>query len=158
MTTGPSAHLAWSELACVNRLTDAAGHPVPFAGVPPGWLVAPYPLDLRASRGATLGAVFEAVREACGGHPITVTSAYRTPAYDKAVGGASAYHPRGMAIDMATPEGMTAAGFAAVIRSVAQKAAKDIGGLGLYDWGCHIDIRPRGDDGAIVRWDYRGRK
>jgi hypothetical protein len=157
--SGPSAHLSWGELSCYNRLT-ANGKPVPFRGIPHGGLVAPYPLDLRETRGQRLGFVFEAIRSGVSHRlgretPLVVTSAYRTPEYDKAVGGKSNWHVKAGAIDIDCPSGLTVVEFHAVIVSLAKNEIADIGGIGIYDWGCHVDIRPRLRDMRVARWDYR---
>jgi hypothetical protein len=151
--TGPSAHLSWDELACWNRTGK------PWNGIPPGTLVAPYPLDLRESRVRVLAAVFEAIRAAVSLHtghetPIVVNSAYRTPEYDRAIGGKSNRHPRGDALDLLTPQGLSPEAFHEIILKLAKYNLADIGGLGAYGWGCHVDLRPRGA-ARIARWDYR---
>jgi hypothetical protein len=156
VTTGPSPHLAWSELHCWNRLT-VAGKPAPFQGIPPGGLVAVYPLDLRATVGIRVGATFEAIRASVGvrlggGVGIRLGSAYRTPDYDRAIGGTSNRHPKGDAIDLWTPKGLTGAEFHALIWHLAEHEIAEIGAIGRYAWGCHVDHRPR-VRGRIARWD-----
>lgn len=159
MKAVPSAHLTWRELECVNRL-EVRGVGVPFQGIPPGGLVAPYPLDLRPTRGAALGRIHEAIRSACSriigvDTPITVGSGYRTREYDAAVGGVSGWHVLAGAMDLWTPRAITLETFhAAILRLADSGAVPDLGAVGLYTWGCHVDLRPR-VRGALVQWDYR---
>jgi hypothetical protein len=40
---GPSRHLTWRELACINR-RRVQGRPVAWRGIEPGAVVAEYPL------------------------------------------------------------------------------------------------------------------
>lgn len=66
--------------------------------------------------------------------PITINSGYRTPAHNKAVGGATdSMHLKGMAADI-NIKGMTPA--------EVQKALKNwSGGMGVYGSFTHLDIR-----------------
>lgn len=115
---GPSSNLSWPELACRDRLRT------------------PYPLDWRETRARELAAAFEALRAAVG-LPLVVLSAYRTPAHNRAIGGApSSQHVHGRALDLLPPKGWDAAQLAAVARDVPE-----IRGLGLYPSFVHIDVR-----------------
>lgn len=71
------------------------------------------------------------------GKPVHITSGYRTPARNKAVGGAKySYHMRGMAADIRV-EGMTA-------KEIANKLNKIIPfgcGIIVYKTWVHIDTR-----------------
>jgi len=145
-----SPHLKWSELACVNRL----GYP--FEHIPPGALIAPYPLDWRASRGRMLGRIFEAVREIAG-HPLVVNSAYRTRAYNALVGGAgNSMHLFGRAIDLALPPDDLDAVWREVRRRAIDHAPifSEIGGIGKGAAFLHLDNRFRTSQGRIVEWTY----
>jgi uncharacterized protein YcbK (DUF882 family) len=127
----------WSELACHTK-------PNPT----------PYPLDLRDTELPTLLATFEAIRWAVGG-PLRILSCYRTAAYNAAIGGAAqSQHVLGRAMDLATPATMSLLVFHALILELASRAGATIGAIGLYDWGCHVDTRPR-KDGRLVQWDLR---
>lgn len=76
--TGPSRHVAWSELSCWNRLgREWHGHAA-------GELIAPYPPEWREERAIALAATFERIRERAGHAPIVITSAYRTSDYNRA--------------------------------------------------------------------------
>lgn len=72
------------------------------------------------------------------GKPVSITSAYRTEAYNKKVGGAkSSYHVKGMAADI-TVTGVSN-------RDVAIFAESITNGVGLYDYTggfVHVDVRP----------------
>jgi hypothetical protein len=51
-----------------------------------------------------LATVMEKVREICGGHAVTITSGYRGPAVNKAVGGSlTSAHLVGLAVDFIIP-------------------------------------------------------
>lgn len=75
----------------------------------------------------------EEARKLLGNRPITITSGYRTPAHNKAVGGASkSQHLYGTAADIVV-SGLKA--------SEVQKILKDWnGGLGSYAGFTHLDI------------------
>lgn len=87
----------------------------------------------------------EALRAALGARPITITSGYRCPAHNAAVGGhPSSEHMDGTATDV-------------VVRGVAPDTVADradsivgIGGIGRYDTFTHLDGRLR-----TSRWDRR---
>lgn len=82
------------------------------------------------------------------GQPMSPSSAYRTKAHNKKVGGApNSQHQLGTAVDFPTPKGLTVDEFAVLM----ELAGFD--GIGRYDWGCHGDVR-----GAKARWDYRAKK
>ncbi len=81
------------------------------------------------------------------GKPIRILSAYRSPAYNKAISGASkSYHTRFMALDL-TPAKSTP-GEIDRLKSCAEVLRKRgilSGGIGRYSWGIHIDCGPRRD-------------
>ena len=67
--------------------------------------------------------------------PVVINSAYRTPEYNKKIGGASrSQHIYGKAADICI-NGIQPIEIA--------KTAEKLGfmGIGLYDWGCHVDTR-----------------
>ena len=125
-STHASIHLRWSELAC----KDAIG--------------TPYPLDWREDRGRLLAVEFERIRAAVG-QSITVTSAYRTQAHNKAQGGKPrSQHLQGRALDLACPHGLAFEGFrSSLLRALGADDS-------LVRYACvypahgfiHIDIRP----------------
>lgn len=81
--------------------------------------------------------VCEYIRMRCN-KGITVNSAYRTPEYNKSVGGVDgSLHTQGAAVDLKTPSGYTPAKLA----NIARELLPDWGGVGIYDWGIHVDVR-----------------
>lgn len=82
--------------------------------------------------------------------PVTINSGYRSPAHNKAVGGASgSYHLKGMAADIAV-KGLSPNRVADIIEDLIELGLMKNGGLGRYNTFCHYDIR-----GVPGRWDYR---
>lgn len=82
--TRVSEHLSLAELGCKDGT--------------------PYPILVNGLAAESLGVVFELVRAALGGHPLRINSAYRTPEYNKMVGGAAnSQHVAGNAIDLSCP-------------------------------------------------------
>lgn len=74
--------------------------------------------------------------------PVVINSAYRTDDYNKSIGGvANSQHLLGKAADIA---------ISGIAPSTIANFAKSIGfgGIGIYNWGCHLDTRA---DKAIWR-------
>jgi uncharacterized protein YcbK (DUF882 family) len=72
------------------------------------------------------------------GKAVHINSAFRTPEKNKAVGGVSnSQHLYGTAVDLKTPAGWTPTQLALVAREIMP----DWGGVGIYDWGVHVDVR-----------------
>lgn len=118
---GPSEHLSWKELACKDGT--------------------PYPEEWKRSRALILAGVFELIRQLSGNKPLTVLSAYRTPAHNAKVGGAKhSQHLEGRAIDLRPPAGMTVEQFYIIIRKLPNVSA--IRGIGRYKTFVHVDVRP----------------
>ena len=77
---------------------------------------------------------------------ITITSAYRCEAHNKAVGGAThSRHKKGDATDIVVNRMQ--------VEHVAQAAEKLFDGLGRYDTFTHVDSR-----GSKARWNFRRKK
>ncbi len=72
------------------------------------------------------------------GHPLVITSGYRCPEHNKAVGGAAgSQHLHGTAADIVCP-GVTIQ----QVRQVAEKYFGD-GGIGRYNGYTHVDTGPK---------------
>lgn len=81
------------------------------------------------------------------GEPIHVNSGYRTPAYNKKVGGKPAsYHPKAMASDI-TAKSFTPKRLAARIEKLIASGKMKQGGIGIYPGFTHYDVR-----GTKARW------
>lgn len=131
-TTGPSPNLSWAELACHDGT--------------------PYPEEWRDRRGIPLAVEFERIRGVIGA-PIVVLSAYRTPTYNKKVGGAqNSQHMQGRALDLKPPSGWTIERFYNVLRGIAGSPESKIFGIGKYPTFVHVDIRPPRADGRLTVW------
>lgn len=78
------------------------------------------------------------------GKPVTINSAYRTTAHNGRVGGApTSQHLYGLAADIVV-QGVAPKEVARYAETVL--GAK--GGIGLYNWGVHVDVRAKRS-----RWD-----
>lgn len=101
------------------------------------------PLNMR------LVCALQALRDTVG-HPLTVSSGVRCKVHNMKQKNASRYskHLLGIAADIKCEEltPVELKRFAEAIPAFAQ------GGIGIYDWGIHVDVR-----GRRARWDYRGR-
>lgn len=96
----------------------------------------------KAAPTAQLISALERLRAACGNKPLRIVSGYRSPAYNKRIGGASrSQHLYNRAADIpsgyATPDQAVAAGFTGV------------GSKG--QWATHVDVRPTQ---RVARWSY----
>lgn len=119
----------------------------------------PYPERWRSTRGRDLGVVFERIR-AIWKRPIVIGSVYRTPAYNKRVGGAAdSQHTHGRALDLYPPKGVPLDAFQNSVRELADRMVDEgqdlIGGIGFYPWGVHVDTRGTVGDRLIVWWGNR---
>ena len=71
------------------------------------------------------------------GKPVTITSAYRTPAHNKTVGGTTySQHLYGRAADIKI-SGVTPK----QVAEYAETLLKNYGGIGIYNTFTHIDVR-----------------
>lgn len=80
--------------------------------------------------------VLQKVRDRIG-KPLVISSGYRTESYNKEIGGVDySQHKYGTAADVrctgVKPE---------IIKEIAEEILGDTGGVGLYPWGVHIDVR-----------------
>lgn len=126
---GPSLHLTWAELACVDGT--------------------PYPLAWRETRARALAEMFEAYRGLLGGRPLTVLSAYRTTEHNAKVGGAAeGQHPEGTALDILRPADLS---YGFVVQCAFKLAEVGmVTGIGVYSHAgsIHLDQRP----GELAVW------
>lgn len=134
VSKGPSQNLTWKELAC----KDGTPYPDKFI------------LDGRIFK---LAAIFEDIRHIWG-KPITILSAFRTPAHNKKVGGArNSQHLHGRALDLAPPKGIKLDDFYEAIKKNVDHFG--ITGIGKYKTFVHVDIRPTD---KLVVWRGNGVK
>lgn len=81
------------------------------------------------------------------GEPVRVNSGYRTPAYNKKVGGKpKSFHLKAMAADI-TVKSKSPRQLAAIIEKLIAAKIMKQGGLGLYPGFVHYDVR-----GYKSRW------
>ncbi len=134
LTDGPSSNLTWQELACHDTLRT----PYPIA----------YIVDGRATE---LALLFEAIRALLGGQPLTILSAYRTPAHNRKIGGApNSQHVEGRALDLRPPPGMTPDQMAGKLKEWSLYGQlPSLGGIGVYRSFIHVDTR---QSGRLVAW------
>jgi hypothetical protein len=73
------------------------------------------------------------------GKSVKISSAYRTAAKNAVTPGAAEYsqHLYGTAADLLTPAGYTPKQLAAIAREIMP----NWGGVGIYSWGIHVDVR-----------------
>ncbi len=82
------------------------------------------------------------------GQPITILSGYRTPAWNKKVGGKpQSFHMKAMAGDLVV-KGWTPKQLHARIEKLIAQGKMKAGGLGLYAGFTHYDVR-----GRNARWN-----
>lgn len=90
----------------------------------------------------------EVVRAFFGGKSIKINSGYRSPAHNKAIGGASkSQHMKGTAADIVV-SGVAPSDVADAIEGLMNCGAILPGGIGRYSTFTHVDIR-----GKITKWN-----
>ena len=81
------------------------------------------------------------------GVPIAIRDAggsgLRCPEHNASIPGAAAnsYHVKGMAADL-HPSGKSPSQLYLIAETVMEEMIPDKGGLGIYDWGIHVDVGP----------------
>lgn len=92
----------------------------------------------------------------CGNQPIVINSAYRSPEWNKKIGGArNSQHVLGQALDIQPPKGMTVTHFYKLIHM--NRFQLGINGLGKYPTFVHCDIRETSND-KLIAWNGNGLK
>ena len=94
----------------------------------------------------------DALRELIGG-PIEISCAFRCARHNAEVGGVSnSQHVLGNAADVQTPE-YDHCNTPDQLAWFAEQIGFD--GIGIYPWGCHVDVRDDGASPNSYRWDER---
>lgn len=100
---------------------------------------------------ARLLALAEKVR-AILGKPMNVHCGTRCPEHNAKVGGSPhSQHLLGRALDFHVSGLSPRQTRDAILAAAKRKQLPELGGLGLYSWGVHIDCRPH-DPGRIAKW------
>lgn len=96
----------------------------------------------------------ESIRDILG-RALIVHSVCRCPEHNKEVGGSpTSKHVSGKAMDFHCRDMTPAAVANAILEAWRGGLLPSLGGLGLYDWGVHIDTE-KSSDGHLRRWDLR---
>lgn len=149
-------HFPTTEFACRAYTAPDGHHPAE-----------PYPEEWIAGRLAPLKRTLEVVRLACGSHPITILSGYRSLAFNAELrrrGLQGERHSTGVALHSQHTEGRAAdicvfgmptiAVLEAVLREHAAGHLPELGGVGYYPamGFVHVDVRKLAD-GILRRWN-----
>jgi len=92
--------------------------------------------------------------------PMIVTSCCRCPEHNKEVGGSPAskhictQSQPARAMDFKPKNTPPIVAYNAIVKAYRDGRLNELGGIGLYDWGIHIDIA-KAADGHLRTWDYR---
>lgn len=87
--------------------------------------------------------------------PMIVTSVCRCREHNAKVGGSPrSKHLSGLAMDFYCKRLSPQAVYDAVVRAWENGELSELGGVGVYDWGIHIDTE-KAPDGHLRRWDKR---
>lgn len=118
-----------------------------------------YPDEWIQARLQPLCTLLDIVRQEHGG-PIVVVSGYRTPAYNRRIGGAAkSRHVEGDGVDIAplrpSPERCERLHHL-ILRLHHARRVTGLGGIGLYKHWVHVDIRPRAPGQDLARWTGSG--
>jgi hypothetical protein len=111
----------------------------------------PYPEDWVGSRLLLLAQTLEVIRGEVG-RSINIISAYRHPGYNKSVGSSDgSQHIQGRAADIKVSGISANALHETIMQLYSAGRLPHLGGLGLYNSFCHVDVRP--NSGRLARWD-----
>lgn len=95
--------------------------------------------------------------------PMIVTSCCRCAGHNAEVGGsptskhiATDKHPA-RAMDFKPKDTPPLVAYNAIVKAYQDGRLNELGGIGLYDWGIHIDTA-KAADGHLRQWDYRSTK
>lgn len=137
MSSGPSEHLSWRELACHDGTV--------------------YPEKWRHDRAVTLSLTFEEIRARLDGFPMVILSGYRTPAYNSRLEGAASHsqHCEGRAVDVCHPQWEPIEMFRRILVAQQRGELPMLGGMGLYKTFLHVDVRPK-PTGRLALWSGAG--
>ena len=104
--------------------------------------------------------MFESLRAELGDSPLRIDSAYRTIEHQKSIyrqlkrrPALGSRHLSGEALDIKRPT-LYNGDSLRFNRTVSQwaKGNADCGAVGYYNWGVHVDCRPKRSNGAITAW------
>lgn len=111
-----------------------------------------YPEEWVGERLGLLCASLEVLRTELGDRPITIVSGYRSPAWNRRVGGAAmSRHLFGDAVDIAVDR-LDPGEVYRVALALHQAGRVRWGGIGVYPGWVHLDLRPAPADGHLARW------
>ena len=114
---------------------------------------AEYPAEWVDARLVPLCKALEVIRAEFGGKPIRIVSAYRPLAYNRAIGSEDdSQHVVGRAADFQI-DGVAPKAIWDRMIALRHIGRLDIGGAGVYDTFCHVDVR----GGSLHTWDERGK-
>lgn len=127
----------------VTEFDQPARHGLMYQPYPAAWLDR---LDLLVT------GVLDPVRHDWGS-PLIVVSGYRSPEYNRRVGGARwSQHLRGRAADITPKKGDARDLHALIMLKYECGDIPALGGLGEYEGFVHVDIRKKGLSGRLKRW------
>ena len=112
---------------------------------------AEYPAEWVETRLRPLCAALEVIRAEFGGRPIRIISAYRPLPYNRSIGSEdTSQHVQGRAADFQI-DGVDPGVIWDRMLALRHVGRLDIGGAGVYNDFCHVDVR----GGAMATWDER---
>lgn len=114
---------------------------------------AEYPAEWVETRLRPLCMALEVIRAEFRGKPIRIISAYRPLPYNRSIGSEDdSQHVQGRAADFQI-DGVDPGVIWDRMLALRHVGRLDIGGAGVYDTFCHVDVR----GGSLHTWDKRGK-